>query len=94
MTRSEMIPNFDDPAFPETAAEFAALGRANAAEALDQVAAYDGLEDAVHSYGENLLQTLFEMGVEDGHPVIYAATDGFLAVLRENGINCQKPAGF
>lgn len=68
------------------------IGRANAASAIDQVASYEGIEDAVDSYGLNALQTLGEMGVKDGDPVINQTVDAFLAVLTKHGIT-YKPHG-
>ena len=75
-----------------TAREARAIGHDNAATAIDQVASYDGIEDAVDSYGLNALQTLGELGVKDGDPVIDETVRAFLAVLTKHGIT-YKPHG-
>lgn len=93
MTRMEMTAYFDDPAFAETTAEFAALGKANAEEALDQVAKYDGIEDAVSSYAENLGDTLRGYGLDDGDARVIVAVRAFNAVLDAKGVSF-RPVGF
>lgn len=75
-----------------TPSEAREIGHANAASAIDQAASCDGIEDAVDSYGLNALQTLGELGVKDGDPIINQTVDAFLAVLTKHGIT-YKPHG-
>ena len=75
-----------------TASEARAIGHENAATAIDQAASYDGIENAIDSYGQNAGDTLMELGVKDGDPVIDEMQRAFLEVLTKHGIT-HKPHG-
>jgi len=66
------------------------MGRSSALEAIDQKASYNGLIDALDSYYENLGDQLAERSATG--EVADAAMNGFLAVLKEQGIE-HRPHG-